>query len=310
MNNVTKLRRILKEGMTEDIWVADFEDMINPLYKSIFKDISYDTHNVCIRLGQYMEKIVPHISEIEHTESEVPKYIAGHGVSKAEADEYMARKYTKEQINNKKSCSILTRINEIQLKNLLSEEVDKLSQKKRKDRVRLTQKSVLKISQKALEKVSFTDSIREVHIDFCLFYEKRWNLMELKMSGDTDMGKTISILKTDMLQPYVCLGNNPKRLYFVVMFNNKKLKKNGEVNIGISGYLDPEMILVDKVFFNTILPHDVSYDQFLKIVEKVSLDSRKLHESKISIVSNNRSKTVSVICRKTKKSYVAKRRTK
>ena len=87
--------------------------------------------------------------------------------------------------------------------------------------------------------------------------------MELKAGGDLDSSNAPSNVEK-LLTIYSGVGMQNSKAYFVALYN-----KDGEGNTwkgAVKKHLAyPEMFLIGKNFWNTILPEGIDYDEFTKI---------------------------------------------
>lgn len=108
-----------------------------------------------------------------------------------------------------------------------------------------------------------TEKIHEKPVDLAFFDGTNWILMELKAGGDLDSSNAPSNVEK-LLTLYAGLQVENSKLYFSTIYN-----KNGEGNtwtgIAKKHLAFPEMFLIGKDFWNTILPNNIKFEDFTKI---------------------------------------------
>ena len=119
-------------------------------------------------------------------------------------------------------------------------------------------KSLLNVAEKYKGNVIHTKPV-----DLAFFDGKDWVIMELKAGGDLDSSNAPSNVEK-LLTIYSGVGMQNSKAYFVALYN-----KDGEGNTwkgAVKKHLAyPEMFLIGKNFWNTILPEGIDYDEFTKI---------------------------------------------
>ena len=180
----------------------------------VFRDNDVDTHTLSIKMGQAMEIIYTEIAQLRYPGRLLPRALAGHGVSEEEAEKYWTHKFENNHATERKNAIIiLNRLDKVQTSKALAGEVAKYFCNHGKDRVRFSHNIMGELSNRMLEAISLQSEIREVCVDLCPNIDGVWTLMEIKMSGDIDRGKTKQVFTDNMLLPYVCLGNKPKKVF-------------------------------------------------------------------------------------------------
>lgn len=130
-----------------------------------------------------------------------------------------------------------------------------------------TIKSLISISDKYKSDIIYTKPV-----DLAFFDGSNWVIMEIKAGGDLDSSNAPSNVEK-LLTIYTGLNVLNSRIYFATIYN-----KNGEGNTW-TGTLKkhmafPEMFLIGKDFWNTILPKDINYEGFIELYIKVLEDIR------------------------------------
>ena len=107
---------------------------------------------------------------------------------------------------------------------------------------------------------------KEVHIkpvDLAFFDGTNWILMELKAGGDLDSSNAPSNVEK-LLTIYAGIHLENVKIYFSTLYN-----KEGEGNTwkgSVKKHLAfPDMFLIGKDFWNTILPIDINFEDFTQI---------------------------------------------
>lgn len=134
-----------------------------------------------------------------------------------------------------------------------------------------TIKTLLPIGQKFK-----TDCVHTKPVDLAFFDGTDWIIMELKAGGDLDSSNAPSNVEK-LLTIYTGLNVPNSKAFFVALYN-----KNGEGNTWTGAVKKhmayPEMFLIGKNFWNTILPDDIDYDKFTelykKALEEIDLNKR------------------------------------
>lgn len=108
-----------------------------------------------------------------------------------------------------------------------------------------------------------TEKIHTKPVDLAFFDGTNWILMELKAGGDLDSSNAPSNVEK-LLTLYAGLQVKNSKLYFATIYN-----KNGEGNtwtgIAKKHLAFPEMFLIGKDFWNTILPNNIKFEEFTQI---------------------------------------------
>lgn len=113
-------------------------------------------------------------------------------------------------------------------------------------------------------------------VDLAFFDGTDWIVMELKAGGDLDSSNAPSNVEK-LLTIYAGLNVPNSKAYFATLYN-----KNGEGNPWTGALKKhmayPEMFLIGKGFWETILPDGISYERFTQIykvaMEELDLNSR------------------------------------
>lgn len=113
-------------------------------------------------------------------------------------------------------------------------------------------------------------------VDLAFFDGKDWVVMELKAGGDLDSSNAPANVEK-LLMIYAGLNMPNSKAYFVTLYN-----KNGEGNTWTGAVKKhmafPEMFLIGKKFWNTILPDGITYERFTELykmaLEELDLNSR------------------------------------
>lgn len=275
----TEVERIVKKHISSDIWqYGGKKGWIN---ECVFRNSSVDTHNLLIKLGQSMEQIIPDIARLKYPGSLFPRSIAGFGVSEPEAKEYFSKRFEADQsLQKNNAVIILTRLSSDQMKAFLAAEVDKRIQQKKRGRVRFSQGNIKELSEMALQTVPLTDEIREVYVDLCPHIISDWTLIEVKTTGNTDKGKTRDMFVHNMMEPYICIGKKPKKLYFGVVSDNLGSNRFGEWKGQLSAYVEPDMVLLEEQLFDLIAPSGVPFEDFQEMVCERLGRTKRNHKTK------------------------------
>jgi hypothetical protein len=268
MSNINEIQAIVKRRIPDDIW--GFPPKIGWLNKIAYEGSELDPHNLLIKVGQKMEPIYTDIAKYRYA-SAAPFSIAGHGVSEDEAEKYFNEKYEKNKSLAKKSnITILTRLSEKHCVPFITSEIVKRKTTKKIDKLfdyRFGQDELQKLSDLVIENVPLQKEIREVYVDSCTLINNKWTVIEMKMSGQTDSGKTQQFLIDNIILPYVCIGEKPKQAFFGIITDNQGQTKTGNWKGPLASYLQPEMILIEDKLFDLVLPHDVSFQDFQRMVQ-------------------------------------------
>lgn len=108
-----------------------------------------------------------------------------------------------------------------------------------------------------------TEEIHRKPVDLAFFDGTNWIVMELKAGGDLDSSNAPSNVEK-LLLLYAGLQLKNSKLYFATIYN-----KNGEGNnwtgVAKKHLAFPEMFLIGKDFWNTILPNNIKFEEFTKI---------------------------------------------
>lgn len=120
-----------------------------------------------------------------------------------------------------------------------------------------------------------TDTIHVKPVDLAFFNGTDWIVMELKAGGDLDSSNAPSNVEK-LLTIYSGLQVENSKAYFATLYN-----KDGEGNTwkgAVKKHMAfPEMFLIGKDFWNTILPDNISYEDF-EIIYKESLEQIDLNK--------------------------------
>jgi len=107
---------------------------------------------------------------------------------------------------------------------------------------------------------------KEIHtkpVDLAFFDGTNWNIMELKAGGDLDSSNAPSNVEK-LLTIYVDMGVENCNAYFATLYN-----KDGEGNTwtgAVKKHMNyPSMFLIGKLFWERILPSNISYNEFTDI---------------------------------------------
>ena len=105
-----------------------------------------------------------------------------------------------------------------------------------------------------------TDSIYTKPVDLAFYDGENWNVLELKAGGDLDSSNAPSNVEK-LLNIYVDMGIPNCKAYFATLYN-----KDGEGNTWTGAVKKhmafPEMFLIGKLFWNKILPDNISFEDF------------------------------------------------
>lgn len=111
-----------------------------------------------------------------------------------------------------------------------------------------------------------TDKIYTKPVDLAFFDGENWNVLELKAGGDLDSSNAPSNVEK-LLNIYVDMGIPNCRAYYATLYN-----KDGEGNTWTGAVKKhmafPEMFLIGKVFWNKILPDNISFEDFENIYKE------------------------------------------
>lgn len=120
-----------------------------------------------------------------------------------------------------------------------------------------------------------TDTIHVKPVDLAFFNGTDWIVMELKAGGDLDSSNAPSNVEK-LLTIYSGLQVENSKAYFATLYN-----KDGEGNTwkgAVKKHMAfPEMFLIGKDFWNTILPDNINYEDF-EIIYKESLEQIDLNK--------------------------------
>lgn len=113
-------------------------------------------------------------------------------------------------------------------------------------------------------------------VDLAFFDGQNWNILELKAGGDLDSSNAPSNVEK-LLTIYVDMGVENCKVYFGTLYN-----KNGEGNTWTGAVKKhmafPQMFLIGKMFWEKILPDNISFEEFEQIykeaLEKIDLNKR------------------------------------
>ncbi len=113
-------------------------------------------------------------------------------------------------------------------------------------------------------------------VDLAFFDGKDWVVLELKAGGDLDSSNAPANVEK-LLTIYAGLNMPNSRAYFATLYN-----KNGEGNTWTGAVKKhmafPEMFLIGKAFWNTILPTGITYERFTALyktaMEELDLNAR------------------------------------
>lgn len=112
-------------------------------------------------------------------------------------------------------------------------------------------------------------------VDLAFYNGTDWIVMELKAGGDLDSSNAPSNVEK-LLTIYSGLQIENSKAYFATLYN-----KNGEGNTwtgAIKKHMAfPEMFLIGKEFWNTILPNGINYEDFVEIYKNalITIDLNK-----------------------------------
>jgi hypothetical protein len=113
-------------------------------------------------------------------------------------------------------------------------------------------------------------------VDLAFYDGKDWNVMELKAGGDLDSSNAPANVEK-LLTIYAGLNVENSKAYFATHYN-----KDGEGHVW-SGAVKknmafPEMFLIGRDFWNTILPDGITFERFTVIykmaLEEIDINSR------------------------------------
>ncbi len=113
-------------------------------------------------------------------------------------------------------------------------------------------------------------------VDLAFFDGKDWVVLELKAGGDLDSSNAPSNVEK-LLTIYIGMNILNCKAYFATLYN-----KNGEGNTWTGAVKKhmafPEMFLIGREFWNTILPDGITYERFTELykmaLEELDLNSR------------------------------------
>lgn len=113
-------------------------------------------------------------------------------------------------------------------------------------------------------------------VDLAFFDGKDWVVLELKAGGDLDSSNAPANVEK-LLTIYAGMNIPNSKAYFATLYN-----KNGEGNTWTGAVKKhmafPEMFLIGKRFWNTILPEGITYERFTELykmaLEELDLNSR------------------------------------
>ncbi|MCM1083230.1 MAG: TdeIII family type II restriction endonuclease [Clostridium sp.] len=111
-------------------------------------------------------------------------------------------------------------------------------------------------------------------VDLAFFDGKDWVVLELKAGGDLDSSNAPANVEK-LLTIYAGLNVPNAKAYFATLYN-----KNGEGNTWTGAVKKhmayPQMFLIGKNFWNTILPEGITYERFTTLY-KVALEELDLN---------------------------------
>ena len=111
-------------------------------------------------------------------------------------------------------------------------------------------------------------------VDLAFFDGKDWVVLELKAGGDLDSSNAPANVEK-LLTIYAGLNVPNSKAYFATLYN-----KNGEGNTWTGAVKKhmafPEMFLIGKKFWNTILPDGITYERFTELY-KMALEELDLN---------------------------------
>ena len=127
-----------------------------------------------------------------------------------------------------------------------------------------------------LAKTYKTNSIHTKPVDLAFYDGNNWIVMELKAGGDLDSSNAPANVEK-LLTIYAGLNVDNSKAYFGTLYN-----KDGEGNTWTGAVKKhmayPEMFLIGKKFWETILPPEISYEKFTVIyknaLEELDLNTR------------------------------------
>ena len=132
-------------------------------------------------------------------------------------------------------------------------------------------KSLLPLAKKYTTKEFHTKPV-----DLAFYDGENWVILELKAGGNLDSSNAPANVEK-LLTIYAGLNVDNSKVYFATLYN-----KNGEGNTWTGAVKKhmayPEMFLVGKKFWNTILPQGITYERFTELyknaLEDLNLNSR------------------------------------
>jgi hypothetical protein len=101
MNNRTEIQRILQANFPV---LKDKNVKHGWLNEIVFDGVGFDTHKAAIKLGQSLEPILHDVAKVRYPGGELPRSVAGHGVSQEEAEAYYDRRYKVGQATNRNNA--------------------------------------------------------------------------------------------------------------------------------------------------------------------------------------------------------------
>lgn len=111
-------------------------------------------------------------------------------------------------------------------------------------------------------------------VDLAFFDGKDWVVLELKAGGDLDSSNAPANVEK-LLMIYAGMNVSNSKAYFSTLYN-----KNGEGNTwtgAIKKHMAfPEMFLIGKKFWDTVLPEGITYERFTELY-KVALEELNLN---------------------------------
>ncbi len=111
-------------------------------------------------------------------------------------------------------------------------------------------------------------------VDLAFFDGKDWIVLELKAGGDLDSSNAPANVEK-LLTIYAGMNISNSKAYFATLYN-----KNGEGNTWTGAVKKhmafPEMFLIGKKFWDTILPEEITYKRFTEIY-RIALEELDLN---------------------------------
>jgi hypothetical protein len=255
-------------------WLSD---STSRAMRQVLKDrvLAFDYHRFSIRFGDANEAVIRGLRRL--LGSVVPSYIAGAGVTDAEAAAFMETYKPRYQ---RQDIFVLHRLNEVQLTEKVHGYYKDFDLRSRKDKsLRLTQKDLDDFDKSFRASAEFGNEISVINVDYAAFISDYLHLIELRTTNDTNLPQAVTTVM-GLLRAFVAAGDRQKRMAIGIVSDSHGTYPvdwrghfAGEWKGHLGNRLHQGLFLIEEGLWKIVGPTGMSWHAFQQAVYDILVES-------------------------------------